>query len=127
MKTKVGAHRNLKPQNVPWIPPVQTALNHRTVEVGRKLWGSPGPDPCSSRVSQSKVPMTVSSHVLNTSVGDSTASLGNLCQCSVTQTLKKCPHLERLRTKLLNTFGDLMSLHGGFSLTGFHQMAVTQS
>jgi len=45
--------------------------------------------PCSSRTTYSQLPRTVSRWLLNISKeGDSTASLGNLCQCSVTA--KKC-------------------------------------
>ena len=65
--------------------------NHRMVEVGRDLWRSSGPTPCSSRDSQSWLPSTMSRWLLSISKGgDSTASLGKLCWGSVTHAVNKC-------------------------------------
>ena len=48
--------------------------------------------PCSSKATLSKLPRAMSSKVLNNSKdGDSTTSLGNLCQCSVTLTEGQFP------------------------------------
>lgn len=60
-------------------PPVPCALqNHKMVDVGRSLWSSFGVTP------QLKL-RTMSRHLLNISkVGDSTTSVGNLIQGSVT-------------------------------------------
>jgi len=72
-----------------------SAQNHRMVGVGRDLCGSPSPTHCPSRVTQSRLHRTMSRRVLNISrEGDSTASLGSLCQGSVTLRGKKffsCP------------------------------------
>jgi len=51
--------------------------------VGRALCGSSSPTPCRSRVTQSRLHSTASRQGLNISrEGDSTASLGSLCQCT---------------------------------------------
>ena len=56
--------------------------NHKMAEVGRDLWRSLCP---------SQLPRTASRWPLNISEdGDSTTSLGNLCQCLITLTGKKC-------------------------------------
>ena len=63
---------------------------YRMVGAGRDLCGSPSPTPCWSRVTQSRLHRTASKWVLNISrEGDSTASLGSLCQGSVTLRGKK--------------------------------------
>ena len=61
-------------------------------EVGRDLCRSSGRAPlCSSKATQSRLLSTVSRRLLHIAKGgDSTASLGNLCQGSVTLTGKKC-------------------------------------
>jgi len=47
--------------------------------------------PCSRRATSSRLPRAVSRQLLNISkAGDSTASLGSLCWCTVTLTAKKC-------------------------------------
>jgi len=64
--------------------------NHRMFGVGRDLWGSSSTTPCRSKVTQSRLHRTVSRQVFNISrEGDSTTSLGSLCQCSVTLRGKK--------------------------------------
>jgi len=64
--------------------------NHRMVGAGRDLCGSPTPTPCRSRVTYSRLHRTLSRRVLNISrEGDTTASLGSLCQGSVTLRGKK--------------------------------------
>ena len=46
--------------------------------------------PCSGRAAESWLPRTMAKQLLNISKnGESTTSLGNLCQCLVTLTLKK--------------------------------------
>ena len=63
-------------------------LNHSMVGVGRDLWGSSGPTPCQSRVTQSRLHRT--RRGLNISrEGDSTTPPGNLVQCSITLRVKK--------------------------------------
>lgn len=58
--------------------------NHRMAEVGRDLWRSFSPTPLPSRVTR-----IMSRQVLSISrEGNSTASVGNLFQCSVTLTAK---------------------------------------
>ena len=52
--------------------------------------GHPVQPPCRSRVTQSRLHRTASRCVLNTSrEGDSTTSLGSLCQCCITLRVKK--------------------------------------
>jgi len=64
--------------------------NHRMFGVGRDLCGSSSPTPCQSRVTQSRLHKTASRWVLNISrEGDSTTSLGSLCQGSVILRVKK--------------------------------------
>jgi len=64
--------------------------NDSMVGVGRDLCGSPSPTPCRSRVTHSRLHRTLSRWVLNISrEGDSTPSLGSLCQGSVTLRGKK--------------------------------------
>jgi len=61
------------------------------VEVGRDLGRSSGPTPCSSRAIYSQSPRTMFRWLLSICKdGDSTTSLGNLCQCLATLTVKKC-------------------------------------
>ena len=66
---------------------------HRTMEWLRLEGTSSGhlvPPPCSSRATQSGFPRTVPGQLSNISMeGDSMTSLGNLCLCSVTLTVKK--------------------------------------
>lgn len=71
---------------------VQQSQNHKNTGCcWRQLWGLSGPTPCSSRATQSQLPSAVSKRLLSMSkVGDSTTSLGTLCQSSVTLTGKKC-------------------------------------
>jgi len=60
------------------------------VVVGRDLCGSPSPTTCQSRVTQSRLHRTASRRVLKICrEGDSTTSLGSLCQGSVTLRVKK--------------------------------------
>ena len=62
---------------------------HRMVEVEGTSGGHLVQHPCSSRVTYSRLPRTISRQLLNISMnGDSTTSLGNLCQCSVALTVK---------------------------------------
>ena len=78
-----------------WIPTCRKGLapgrqNHRMFGVGTDLCGSPSPTPCWSRVTQSRLHSTFSRQVWNISrEGDSTPSLGSLCQCSITLRGKK--------------------------------------
>ena len=66
--------------------------NHRMVGVGRALCGSPSPTPCPSRVTQSRLHSTASRQVLSISrEGDSTASLGSLCQGSTKKIKQELP------------------------------------
>ena len=68
----------------------ELSQNHEVAEVGTDLWRSSGPIPCSSRVSYSRLPRTMTSRISNISKdGDSTTSLGNLFQCSVALTVTK--------------------------------------
>lgn len=61
----------------------------RRAEVCRDFWRSPGPSTLSS-ATQHKFPRPMSSWLLRISkVRDSTTSLGKLCWCSVTLTVKK--------------------------------------
>lgn len=65
--------------------------NHRKVEFGRNLWRPSGQTVCSRKATYRQLPMTMSSWFFSTSKeGDSTTSMGNLCQCSVIFTVKKC-------------------------------------
>lgn len=66
--------------------------NHRTLEAGRDFCRSPGPtSPCSSRATLSWLPRPVPSWVLSVSQDVlSTASLGKLCQCLVSDYGKGC-------------------------------------
>jgi len=65
--------------------------NLRMAEVGRDLWGSCCPTLCSSRATQSWLPSSMSKQLFSISRnGESATSLGILCQCSVTLTVKKC-------------------------------------
>ena len=58
--------------------------------VGRDLCGSSGPTPCQSRVTYSRLHRTLSRYVLNVfREVDSTTSLGNLSECSVTLRVKR--------------------------------------
>jgi len=75
------------PVEEPWE---KSSQNHRMVEVGRDLCGSPSPAPCQSRVTQSRLHSTASRRVLSISrEGDSTASLASLGQGSITLRVKK--------------------------------------
>ena len=66
-------------------------LNHRMVDVGRDLGGHLVQAPCSTRATSIHLPTTVSRQLWSLSKdGDSTASLGNLCQCLVTPIVKNC-------------------------------------
>ena len=63
------------------------------VEVGRDLWRSSSPSPCSSRVT---FPRIVCRWLLNISKeGDATTSVGNVFQSSVTLSVKKFLHMFR--------------------------------
>ena len=65
--------------------------NRRLAELGKHLWRSSCPNPCSSRATQSWLPRTMSRQVLSISKNrDSTTSPGNLSQFWVTLTVKKC-------------------------------------
>ena len=63
--------------------PHYKSQNHRMFGVGRDLCGSSSATPCQSRVTYSRLHGTLSRWVLNISRGESTASLGNLFQCSI--------------------------------------------
>lgn len=68
--------------------PCNKKQNHRVVEVGRNLWRSSGPTPLlkwghPEPVAQDPVQMAFGD-------GDSTTSLANLGQCSVTLIVTKC-------------------------------------
>lgn len=58
--------------------------NHKMMEVGRDLRRSFSPPPCSRRTTQYRIPMSISKHFLEITLGDSTNSVGNQCQ-SLTQ------------------------------------------
>ena len=65
-------------------------LGHKITQVGGCLWGSSRPTPLPTQGPLEQVPKTVSRQLLIISKnGDSTTFLGNLCQCSVTLTVKK--------------------------------------
>jgi len=73
-----------------YVSVCQRRQNHRMVGVGRDLCRSPSPTPCQSRVTYSRLHRTLSRRVWNISrEGDSTTSLGSLCQGSVTLRGKK--------------------------------------
>ena len=67
---------------------------HRTagwLRLGGTSGGHRLQPPCSSRVTHSRLPRTMSRRLLSTSKdGDSTTSLGSLCQCSATLTVTEC-------------------------------------
>ena len=72
-----------------WVAEINTQ-NHRMSGGGRDLCGSSSPPPCRSRVAYSRLHRTLSRQVLNISrEGDSTTSLGSLCQGSTTLRGKK--------------------------------------
>lgn len=59
---------------------IGTSQGHRAVEVRRDLWRSSGPTPGSSRVPYSRLPRTMSSHLLTISKkGDSWQPVPVLC------------------------------------------------
>lgn len=68
--------------------------NRRMVEVGRASGGLLVQCcPCSSRATQSRLSRTMSRQILSlprSTEGDATTTLGNVCRCSVTCTVKKC-------------------------------------
>jgi len=65
--------------------------NHRMFEAEMDLWKSSGPTPhTQAGPPKAGCSRTMSRRLLNISrEGDSATSLGNLCQCSVTLTVKK--------------------------------------
>jgi len=68
----------------------ELSQDHKVVEIGRDIWRSSGPIPCSSRVSCSRFLRSLTSQILSISKdGDSTTSLGNPFQYSVTLTVTK--------------------------------------
>ena len=82
--------RGKRHSSIPMIMQNRESQNYRMLRGGRDLCGSSSPTPCSSRVTQSRLHRTASRWVLNFSrEGDSTTSLGNLFQCSVTLRVKK--------------------------------------
>ena len=69
-------------------------MNQRIVGVGRDLKRSLSPTPLLKPVPYNRSHRSASRRVLNISTeGDSTSSLGNLFQCSVTLTKKKFFHM----------------------------------
>lgn len=86
---RITNHRITESQKQSHNHTITQSQNRRIVEVGRNphLVQSP----CSRKATQNQFPRTMSKWILNISKGeDSTTSLGNLLQCSITVTVKKC-------------------------------------
>jgi len=67
---------------------IAISQNHRLAEVGRNLLGSSHPTPAQGRLTYSRLLSTVSRQGLNISRGgESTTSLGRLCQLLITLTV----------------------------------------
>ncbi|KAM6336809.1 coiled-coil domain-containing protein 30 [Alca torda] len=105
LKEEICEYQKSEKQGLPLSAPAETeevaecslqvssrafSQNHRLAGVGRDLWRSSHPTPCQSRVTQSRWHRNASGRVWNVSRdGDSTTSLGSLCQGSATLTAKK--------------------------------------
>lgn len=64
--------------------------NHKMIEVGRDIWRSSCPTPCSNRARLSHLSRTMSRQLPRVSKEETPQPLWSLCLCSITCTVKRC-------------------------------------